>query len=121
MAEITEYDNYHFPVKAEREEILQSGTQEEKDKMALGVLIHAFKEAYNRSLGSAKPRFFKPTARDYPFDSTMSELVDELERRKWEVPGLEVEFHGYGPRRSRGSARSRPRTSICSSAASRRR
>ena len=38
-----------------------------------------------------------PKSREYPFDSTIEELVRELERLKFDVPGIEVKFKTLGP------------------------
>lgn len=41
-------------------------------------------------------KFLYPTARQFAFDEVCSEIVAELEKRHFDVPGIEVEFRCYG-------------------------
>lgn len=45
---------------------------------------------------SSRVEFLYPVSRQYPFDEVCSKIVHELEMRAWRVPGLTVEFRGYG-------------------------
>jgi hypothetical protein len=42
------------------------------------------------------PVFLYPTSRRFPFDETCERIVRELERRRWQVPGITVKLHTYG-------------------------
>jgi hypothetical protein len=44
-----------------------------------------------------EPKFLYPTSTQFPFDQVAGQIVRELERRNFEVPGITVEFHEYGP------------------------
>jgi hypothetical protein len=41
-------------------------------------------------------RVVYPECRQFPFDETCEQIVRELEKRNWHVPGLIIEFHEYG-------------------------
>lgn len=41
-------------------------------------------------------QFLYPIIMQYPFDSVCQQIVLELEKRNWEVPGIAVEFSEYG-------------------------
>ncbi|MBP6886187.1 MAG: hypothetical protein KBC02_03015 [Candidatus Pacebacteria bacterium] len=41
-------------------------------------------------------QFLYPSVRQFPFDAVCEQIVRELEKRNWMVPGLEVEFREYG-------------------------
>lgn len=41
-------------------------------------------------------QFLYPISRQFPFDETCEQIVRELEKRNWQVPGIDVEFHEYG-------------------------
>lgn len=41
-------------------------------------------------------QFLYPSVRQFPFDEVCGEIVRELEKRNWQVPGVNVEFHEYG-------------------------
>ncbi len=41
-------------------------------------------------------QFLYPSVRQFPFDSSCEQIVRELEKRNWKVPGISVEFHEYG-------------------------
>lgn len=43
-----------------------------------------------------KVQFLYPTSRQFPFDEVCEQIVRELEKRNWQVPGIEVDFHEYG-------------------------
>ncbi len=43
-----------------------------------------------------QPQFLNPNIRQFPFDSASGQIVRELEKRNWQVPGVKVEFHEYG-------------------------
>lgn len=43
-----------------------------------------------------EPRFLYPTSRQFPFDAVCEQIVRALEERKWDVPGITVEFDSYG-------------------------
>lgn len=45
---------------------------------------------------SNQMQFLYPTSRQFPFDETCEKIVRELEKRNWQVPGIEVEFQKYG-------------------------
>lgn len=45
---------------------------------------------------SSQMQFLYPNVQQFPFDSTCEQIVHELERRNWQVPGIDVEFHEYG-------------------------
>ncbi len=40
--------------------------------------------------------FLRPFVRQFPFDETCVQIMDELEARSWQVPGVSVTFHAYG-------------------------
>lgn len=40
--------------------------------------------------------FLYPTSRQFPFDEVCEQIVRELEKRNWQVPGISVEFNEYG-------------------------
>lgn len=42
------------------------------------------------------PLFLSPTSGQFPFDGVCGDIVRELEKKKWRVPGISVEFHDYG-------------------------
>ena len=42
------------------------------------------------------PTFTYPAAREYPIDEIAEEIVRELEKRNWNVPGITVNFDIYG-------------------------
>ena len=41
-------------------------------------------------------QFLYPMAMQFPFDAVCQQIVLELEKRNWEVPGIAVEFYEYG-------------------------
>lgn len=41
-------------------------------------------------------QFLYPVSRQFPFDEICEQIVRELEKRNWQVPGIDVEFHEYG-------------------------
>ena len=43
-----------------------------------------------------QPVFLYPTSRQYPFDKVCEQIVRELEKRNWQVPGIKVDFNIYG-------------------------
>jgi len=45
---------------------------------------------------SSTMKFLYPSVQQFPFDSTCEQIVRELEKRNWQVPGINVEFHEYG-------------------------
>lgn len=45
---------------------------------------------------SNQMQFLYPSVQKFPFDSTCEQIVRELEKRNWQVPGINVEFHEYG-------------------------
>lgn len=45
---------------------------------------------------SKEMQFLCPTIQQFPFDSTCGQIVRELEKRNWQVPGIDVEFDEYG-------------------------
>lgn len=45
---------------------------------------------------SNKMQFLYPTSRQFPVDEVCEQIVRELEKRNWKIPGIEVEFHEYG-------------------------
>lgn len=68
-----------------------------KKMAALGAIGAALNEAHAQP---AKPSFFYPTSRQYPFDETTFKIVEALMERNFSVPGIEVEIHSYGPNKS---------------------
>lgn len=40
--------------------------------------------------------FLYPTSRQFPFDEVCEQIVRELEKRNWKVPGIKVGFNEYG-------------------------
>lgn len=40
--------------------------------------------------------FLYPKSRQFPVDEVCSTIVKELEKRNWDVPGIDVEFNKYG-------------------------
>lgn len=48
-----------------------------------------------------EPTFLYPRSRQFPFDEICERIVRELERRNWNVPGIEVDFDVYGSGESR--------------------
>jgi hypothetical protein len=45
---------------------------------------------------SSTMKFLYPSVQQFPFDSTCEQIVRELEKRNWQVPGINVEFREYG-------------------------
>ena len=43
-----------------------------------------------------RPGLLLPHSRQFPFDATAEKIVRALEKRNWEVSGMEVEFSTYG-------------------------
>jgi hypothetical protein len=41
-------------------------------------------------------QFLYPISRQFPFDSICDQIIHELEKRNWQVPGIDVKFHEYG-------------------------
>jgi hypothetical protein len=41
-------------------------------------------------------QFLYPISRQFPFDEACEQIVRELEKRSWKVPGIEVDFGKYG-------------------------
>lgn len=41
-------------------------------------------------------QFLYPTSRQFPVDEVCEQIVRELEKRDWKVPGITVDFHDYG-------------------------
>ncbi len=52
---------------------------------------------------TTEPTFLYPTSRQYPFDKACEQIVRELEKRDWRVPGMTVEFfeNGHGDEKYR--------------------
>lgn len=48
------------------------------------------------SIFDVEPKFLYPHSRQFPFDSIASDIVTELEKRNWKIPGIVVEFDSYG-------------------------
>ena len=48
------------------------------------------------TLLTVKPQFLYPRSRQFPFDEIAENIVRALEKRNWNVPGIEVEFDTYG-------------------------
>lgn len=40
--------------------------------------------------------FLYPTSRQFPFDEVCDQIVRELEKRRWQVPGITVNIRSYG-------------------------
>ena len=49
-----------------------------------------------QSARSNTMQFLYPVSRQFPFDEVCEQIVRELEKRNWQVPGINVEFHEYG-------------------------
>lgn len=45
---------------------------------------------------SKQMRFLYPISRQFPVDEVSEQIVRELEKRNWNVPGITVEFYDYG-------------------------
>jgi len=43
-----------------------------------------------------KSTFLYPKSRQFPFDETCEQIVRELEKRNWSMPGITIEFSDYG-------------------------
>lgn len=43
-----------------------------------------------------EPKFLYPKSRQFPFDEVCEKIVNSIEKRNWEVPGLNIEFEIYG-------------------------
>lgn len=41
-------------------------------------------------------KFLYPVSRQFPFDDVCEKIVRELEKRNWQVPGIDVEIDEYG-------------------------
>ncbi|MBI5044842.1 MAG: hypothetical protein HZC02_02865 [Candidatus Levybacteria bacterium] len=52
----------------------------------------------------SKFQFLYPVSRQFPFDEVCEQIIRELEKRNWKVPGIEVDFHEYGRGAQRYSA-----------------
>lgn len=50
----------------------------------------------SKTVQSRPPEFLYPTMRQFPFDEVCEQIVRELEKRNWKVPGVETEFSEYG-------------------------
>ena len=48
------------------------------------------------SIFDVKPKFLYPHSRQFPFDSIASDIITELKKRNWKVPGIVVKFDSYG-------------------------
>lgn len=48
------------------------------------------------SIFDVKPKLLYPHSRQFPFDSMANDIIKELEKRNWRVPGIVVEFDSYG-------------------------
>ena len=48
------------------------------------------------SVLTVKPKFLYPSSRQFPFDEVVEKIVRAIEKRNWKVPGITVEFDGYG-------------------------
>lgn len=45
---------------------------------------------------NVKPKFLYPRSRQFPFDEVAEQIVRELEKRNFKVPGITVDFDQYG-------------------------
>jgi len=50
----------------------------------------------NLSITRPEPTMLYPFSRQYPFDEVGTQIVQALEERNWEIPGIIVEFRAYG-------------------------
>ncbi len=48
------------------------------------------------SVLTVQPKFLYPYVLQFPFDSVAVQIVKEIEKRNWKVPGLELDFDTYG-------------------------
>ena len=48
------------------------------------------------SLLTVKRKFIYPTSTRFPMDGLITQIVFELEKRGWKVPGIRVKFHEWG-------------------------
>ncbi|MDD5191635.1 MAG: hypothetical protein PHH54_02065 [Candidatus Nanoarchaeia archaeon] len=78
------------------EELCSSGDAG-RDLAGLGCIAAAFNKTAEARRQPADPRFLYPTSRQFPFDETTYKIVKALEERDFNVPGIKVEFHSYGP------------------------
>jgi len=53
-------------------------------------------EQFQQGAKSNKIEFLYPVSKQFPFDLVCREIVLELEKRNWSVPGITVDFHEYG-------------------------
>jgi hypothetical protein len=100
MPEIDEHDNYLFPDREERKKIMSHGTEEDKQELALGVVLEALRKTQIAESKMDVARFLLPKSRQYVFDETMEKLVRKLWERNWEAPDISVKFHWYGPQQA---------------------
>ena len=92
-----EHDNVFIPDEKERKRIWETGTDEECRDLAFGTVLTALENAKVEEGEMDVARFLLPTSRQYSFDETVEQLVRALWEKKWEVPGIDVKFHYYGP------------------------
>ena len=78
------------------EELVRSG-DEGMHLAAFGAVVQAFKNVKQAEKVPCGPQILYPTSRQFPFDETTYKIIHELELREWNVPGIKVEFYGYGP------------------------
>jgi len=55
-----------------------------------------FRPSDEQAEKSNQVQFLYPSVQQFPFDSTCEQIVRELEKRNWQVPGIIVEFYKYG-------------------------
>lgn len=82
--------------KKTREDLLRKGDTG-RDIVAMGAVFHALNRSAEERSKPADPRFMHPKSRQFPFDEVTANIVKELEKMKFEVPGIKVELGHYGP------------------------
>ncbi|MCK4634336.1 MAG: hypothetical protein KAT37_00505 [Candidatus Aenigmarchaeota archaeon] len=60
----------------------------------IGAALNSINEEKNKP---ANPRFLRPSVGQFPFDKTTLYIIRALEERNFDVPGINVKFHYYGP------------------------
>lgn len=48
------------------------------------------------SLLQVQPKFIYPHSNQFPFDEVTKKIVQAIEKRNWNVPGINLEFYSYG-------------------------
>jgi hypothetical protein len=67
---------------------------------ALGAIAAANIHVRQAEKQPAKLKFLYPTSNQFPFDNVTYKIIKALEEKNFNVPGIQVEFHNYGPNNS---------------------